>query len=247
MDVVGVVDLREVVERAGQLRERQRVLAPLVLDLDEPLLDVDVGRSVLAHRAELHQVAVGDAVADREQEVEGADHVRVLGLDRRARASASSRAPRAARRSGRSPRAASRRPRRRGTRRPRSSPRTARISLPETSRQASTRSVERADRGQRVGRVLDVPAAAGEVVDDGDLVPAGRESHRGRPPQVPVATQDQDAHRAARVADCMALLPDRSGARPILFRPCEPVSPSAAVFPPELTAIRVAGLVAGRR
>src|SRR3712207_7195332 len=34
VDVVRVVDLREVVERTGELRERQRVLAALVLDLD---------------------------------------------------------------------------------------------------------------------------------------------------------------------------------------------------------------------
>jgi hypothetical protein len=82
VDVVRVVDLREVVERPGQLRERQRVPAPLVLDLDEPLLDIDVGSPVLAHRPELHQVTVGNAIADREQQVEGSDHVRVLGLDR---------------------------------------------------------------------------------------------------------------------------------------------------------------------
>ena len=82
VDVVRVVDLRQVVERARHLRERQRVAPPLVLDLDEPLLDVDVGRAVLAHRAELHEVAVGHQLADGEEQVQRADHVRVLGLDR---------------------------------------------------------------------------------------------------------------------------------------------------------------------
>ena len=82
VDVVRVVDLREVVERAGELRERQDVGAALVVDLDEPLLDVDVGGPVLAHRPELHQVAIRHLVADRPEQVEGADHVRVLGLDR---------------------------------------------------------------------------------------------------------------------------------------------------------------------
>ena len=82
VDVGRVVDLGAVVERAGQLRERQGVLAPLVLDLDVALLDVDVGLAVLPHRPQLDQVAVGDVVADREEQVEGADHVGVLGLDR---------------------------------------------------------------------------------------------------------------------------------------------------------------------
>ena len=64
VDVVRVVDLGEVVQRAGLLREGQRVAPAPVLDLDVALLDVDVGRPVLAHRPELDQVAVGDAVAD---------------------------------------------------------------------------------------------------------------------------------------------------------------------------------------
>ena len=55
--------------------------SPLVLDLDVALLDVDVGLAVLAHRAELDEVALGDVVADREEQVEVADHVGVLGLD----------------------------------------------------------------------------------------------------------------------------------------------------------------------
>jgi hypothetical protein len=53
-----------------------------VLDLDEALLDVDVGSAVLPHRPELDQVAVGDAVAQREEQVERPDHVRVLRLHR---------------------------------------------------------------------------------------------------------------------------------------------------------------------
>ena len=82
VDVVGVVDLGEVVDRARQLRIRERVLAALVLDLDEALLDVDVGLAVLAHRPELDEVGVGDVVAHREEQFEVADHVRLLGFDR---------------------------------------------------------------------------------------------------------------------------------------------------------------------
>ena len=82
MDVRRVVDLRTVVERRGQLRKRQCVLAAVVLDLDEALLDIDVGRAVLAHRPELHQVAVRNVFAHREQEVERADDVDDLRLRR---------------------------------------------------------------------------------------------------------------------------------------------------------------------
>ena len=85
VDVVGVVHLGQVVERAGQLGEGERVLAALVLDLDVALFDVDVGRAVLAHRPELDEVGVGDVVAHREQQVEGADHVVRTGSRPRAR------------------------------------------------------------------------------------------------------------------------------------------------------------------
>ena len=82
VDVGRVVDLGAVVERGRQLRVRQDVGPALVLDLDVALLDIDVGLAVLAHRPELDQVALGDVVADREEQVEVADHVGVLGLDR---------------------------------------------------------------------------------------------------------------------------------------------------------------------
>jgi hypothetical protein len=56
---------------------------------------------------------------------------------------------------------------------------------------------EAADRGQRVGSVLVMPAAASEVVDEEDVVPAGRESHRRGPPEVAIAAEDQDSHGGA--------------------------------------------------
>src|ERR1700733_255495 len=74
-DVVAVVHLREVVERAGLLRKRQYVLAAVVLDFDVALFNVDIRRTVLAHRPELHQVAVVVEFAQREQQVQRADHV----------------------------------------------------------------------------------------------------------------------------------------------------------------------------
>ena len=74
-----VVHLRAVIQRAGQLGERQPVAATLVLDIHETLLDIDVGRAVLAHRAELDQMRVGDMLADSPQQLERADHIRLLG------------------------------------------------------------------------------------------------------------------------------------------------------------------------
>src|SRR4029077_7981668 len=53
---------------------------------------------------------------------------------------------------------------------------------------------EPADRGQRVGPGLLVSAPPQLVVDDVDLVASSGESHRGRPTEVAVAAQDQDAH-----------------------------------------------------
>ena len=65
----------------GSFGNGQRRAAPVVLDVDVALFDVDVGRAVLAHRPELHEVGVRDVVAHREQEVQVADHVGLLGLD----------------------------------------------------------------------------------------------------------------------------------------------------------------------
>ena len=81
LDVVAVVDLGQVVEGAGLLRVRKRVGPTLVGDLDETLFDVDVGGSVLAHRAQLDQVDGRITLGDGVQQVEGAHHVVDLGVD----------------------------------------------------------------------------------------------------------------------------------------------------------------------
>jgi hypothetical protein len=60
-----------------------------VLDLDVAFFDVDVGRAVFAHGAQLHQVAVRIDLAQRKQQVQRADDVvdlgegRVLAVDHR--------------------------------------------------------------------------------------------------------------------------------------------------------------------
>src|SRR5215210_2519507 len=81
VDVVGVVDFAEVVPASWLLREGQEVLAAVVLYLDVALFDVYVGLAVLAHRAELHQVAVGHVLVYGEEHVQVADNVVVLGVD----------------------------------------------------------------------------------------------------------------------------------------------------------------------
>src|ERR671917_689498 len=53
-----------------------------MLDLDVALFDVYVGRAVLAHRAELDEMALRRELVDREEHVEGAYHVVVLRVDR---------------------------------------------------------------------------------------------------------------------------------------------------------------------
>src|ERR671913_30857 len=81
VDVVGVVDLAEVVPASWLLREGQEVLAAIVLYLDVALFDVYVGLAVLAHRTELHQVAVWHILVYGEEHVQVADNVVVLGVD----------------------------------------------------------------------------------------------------------------------------------------------------------------------
>jgi len=69
-DIVAVVNLGEVIDRTGLLRIRQHVLSLLVLDLEEALFDVNVGRAVFAHRAQLDEMAVRRAFAQRPEDVE---------------------------------------------------------------------------------------------------------------------------------------------------------------------------------
>ena len=82
LEVVRIVHLAQVVERARLLRVEHPVLAPVVLDLQPAFLDVDVRRAVLAHRAELDQVDVRVRLGDGVHQVQRADHVVVLGVDR---------------------------------------------------------------------------------------------------------------------------------------------------------------------
>src|ERR1044072_4565638 len=189
VDVGRVVDLRAVVERGRQLREGKRVAAALVLDPDIALLDIDVGLAVLAHRAELHQVALGDMVANREEQIEVADHVAVLGLDRLLpgghRVGRRSLLPVVDNDLG---------PHLRNNAvaapalldRPDEALDLVAAQLPPGAESL----LERAERGQRVAAHALHPAAADEIVDDGYLVTAGREAQGGGPTEVTVAPED---------------------------------------------------------
>ena len=79
MNVVGVVHLAEVVERARLLGVGEGIFATIVLNGDVALFDVNVGGAVLAHGAQLDQVAIGEVVAQHVEQVEVAQHVVGLG------------------------------------------------------------------------------------------------------------------------------------------------------------------------
>ena len=79
VDVVGVVDFREVIETAGLLGIGQGIFATVVLDRDVALFDVDVGRAIFAHGAQLDQVTVGELLTNDVEQVEGSDNVVGLG------------------------------------------------------------------------------------------------------------------------------------------------------------------------
>src|SRR6185437_10552267 len=79
--IVAVVDLGEVIEGAGLLGKGEQIFPALVFNLNVALLDVNVGRAVFAHGAELDQVAVGQVGLHGPNEVQGADHVVGLAED----------------------------------------------------------------------------------------------------------------------------------------------------------------------
>ena len=69
---MAVVNLRQVIEGTRLLGVGQAVTPAIVFDLEVSLLDVDVRCAVLAHRAQLDQVAVGSELMKCEQEVQRA-------------------------------------------------------------------------------------------------------------------------------------------------------------------------------
>src|SRR5262245_43047630 len=189
------MDLRQVVERAGLLREGEEVDSPLVVDLDEPLFDVDVGRTVLAHGAELHEMAVGMGFLQREEDVQRSHDVvhlgehRVLTIDHRI----GCRTLFGVMDHGVGLEGGNRLGSRRVVGEIRDHDRDGLAGQLVPDRDAL---MERADVGQRLDAELVVPQPAGEVVEYPDVVPARGEMEHRWPSAVAIAAEYQyTSHR----------------------------------------------------
>jgi hypothetical protein len=197
MDVVAVMDLGKVVERSRKLGEGKGVAPALVLDLDEALFDVDVRRPILAHRSELDQMSVGRLLTHGPEQLQRADDVVRLGDDRVIDV----------------------------LHRPRRARLLAVVDdhaglevakdFPDESSLSDVSDVgvdpvaryvapgfdpllERPDRSQGVRSRLFDPSAAGEIVDDCDVVPSAGKAHGRGPAEVAVAAENQYSHRRTR-------------------------------------------------
>ncbi len=193
LDVVAVVHLRQVVVRAWSLGIQHPVLAALVLDLDPAFFDVDVRRAVRAHRPELDQVDVRIDLGDRVQHVQRADDVVDLGVDGvlavdhrvrrgpllgevhdRVRAEVADHVV--------------------GEVGVGQVADVAADLLPGQLVPGPDPGLEGLDRHQAVDAHLEVVAAAGEVVEHGDVVADLGQMQGRRPAEVAVAAENQDFH-----------------------------------------------------
>ena len=171
-----------------------------MLDLDEALLDVDVGAAVLTHRAELDEVAVDVVLDDGEDDVEVVLDVVELGEDRVA--------------------AIGHRVRRRGdlavvddglgpevAEEPVHQVVVTQVERVDVDRLArhlapgvrALREVQ--DRGDAVAARLADHLATQVVVDHGYVVTVRRQTHRGGPTEIPVASEHECSHRHSSSAD----------------------------------------------
>src|ERR1700733_6089839 len=75
VNIVAVMNLRQVIERSRLLRKRQHIFASIVLDADESFFDVDVRSAVFTHCPQFDQMAVGLEFLDREQNVQCSNHI----------------------------------------------------------------------------------------------------------------------------------------------------------------------------
>ena len=219
MILCAVVHLGQVVEGPGLLGVGQQVGPATVGDLDEALFDVDVGRPVLAHGAQLDQVDRGVHLGDGVEEVERPHHVVHLGVDgvllvdHRVGGGA----------------LLGEVHHRVGCELPQDPGREPGVSqVTDEGLHGQARDLapdphpvlEARDGDQRVDPHLQVVAPAGEVVDDADVVAPAREVQRRGPAQVTIAPQNQDPHppspfcRASRaVLSCRARCGRARGAR----------------------------------
>mmetsp|Transcript_4627 Transcript_4627/g.19072 ORF Transcript_4627/g.19072 Transcript_4627/m.19072 type:complete len:343 (-) Transcript_4627:35-1063(-) len=196
--VGGVVALGEVVEGVALLGVREGVGAAVVFDGDVTLLDVDVGGTVLAHGAELDEVALRGELLDGVAHVDGAHDV--VGLGEHGAGAVHHRVRRGALLSEVNARGGLKRLKRGGEELV-----VADVADVELDALAgdffpdADALVDALDRGERVESELVVEGAAAHVVDDGDLVAAVGEVEGGGPAAVAVAAEDHDLLALTRV------------------------------------------------
>ncbi len=215
LDVVRVMHLRQVIERPRPLREQHAIRPPVVLEVEPALLDVDVGRAVGAHRAQLDQVDARVDLRDRVQQRQRAEHVVRLGVER--------------------VRPVDHRVRRGpllgevhdGVRPERPDHRVGEDRVAQVAHVApdggagqrlpqGDPGAQRLDRHQRLDPELVVVVPASEVVGHRHLMAAGRQVKRRRPAQVAVTAKHQDSHAASsRPAGVGRLGPGRCAPGPI--------------------------------
>src|SRR5271154_405531 len=70
------------VKGTGLLGIRQSVFPTVVLDRDVAFFDIDIGRAVFTHGAELDEVAIGLKLTQGEQQIERAYYIVHLGENR---------------------------------------------------------------------------------------------------------------------------------------------------------------------
>ena len=168
-------------------------LRPVVVDLDESFFDVDVRRSVLAHRPELHEMSVRRDVPHRVEDVQRPFDVVALGEDRVLARDHRVRRTRllAVMNDGIGAEALEEVVHEVGI---------GQVSdegLDRPSRDLGPRFgalLKGLDRRQGPGPQLDRHRPAREVVDDCHVVTGGGEVHGGGPPEVAVAAEDKDSH-----------------------------------------------------
>ena len=171
----------------------QRVGAAVVRNLDKALFDIDIGRSVLAHRAELDQVALRHVLANGVNGVERADEI--VDLGEHGMAPIDHRKWRAAllavvddcvgleiANDGADERVVGQ---------------IADRGLDSLAGRFAPRRdpvLQRANRNQALGSAFEVPLTAAEVVHDAYLVAALRQVHRLRPSEVAVPASYNHPH-----------------------------------------------------
>src|SRR6202050_2606902 len=175
------------VEGSGLAGERQRVRSAFVVDFDEALLNVDVGRAIFPHGAELHDVALELQIFNGPQQVQGSRNVVDLGEDGPVMVNHGIR-------SGWLLAIVNNRLRLKGIEHSFDDSIVAQVADKQFQLSLLDRSpqldpvVKRLNGYEGFGVQFELPSSFGEVVEHRDRVPVTRKIHRGRPAKISVAT-----------------------------------------------------------